>query len=335
MAVFITSQEAGQLLSIRDYIQIIDQAYRQLGRGGSNMLPRIKLDAAQRSGFLKILPASLSEAGVAGIHAYTGGGKGNFLKVILLYDIESGNLVAVVEADRIGWLVPGAVSAVAVKRLARKDARTMGIFGSGRQARSQLLAVSCVCDLKLVKVYSPHKEHREAYCAEMGEALNLDVVPAASPDEAVADADIIASATNARAPVFDGGKIAPGTHINAVGAHNPLSREVDGVCVQRSKIVVDSLERALQEEGALIMAMEEGFIQPGHIYGELGDIVAGKKMGRTDREDITLFLSGATAIEYVAVAAEVYRRAVERGTGQPMSVARDLDVPRSLYVKTR
>jgi alanine dehydrogenase len=299
------------------------------------MLPRIKVDASQRSGFLKILPASLSEAGFAGIHAYTGGGKGDFLKVILLYEIESGNLVAVVESDRIGWLVPGAVSAVAARHLARKDSRTMCIFGSGRQARSQVPAVSSVCDLKLVKVYSPHKEHVDAYCAEMRDALGLNVVPAASPDEAVAEADIIAVTTNARAPVFDGNKIAPGTHINAIGAHHPTRREVDGVCVQRSKVVVDSLERAFQEEGALIMAMEEGFIQPGHIYGELGDVVAGKKQGRTDDKDITLFFSGATAVEYVAVAAEVYKRAMEQGMGQPLHLKKDEEVPRSLYVKKR
>lgn len=335
MALFLTSHDVALLLGIGDYVDVLERAYKDLGRGVSNMLPRIKVDAAQRSGFLKILPAALSEAGVAGIHAYTGGGQGDFLKVILLFDIQSGNLQAIMEADRIGWLTPGAVSAVATKYLARKDARVMGIIGSGRQARAQLLALSCVRDLELVRVYSPEKEHREAFCADMGKTLNLRVIPACSPEEAISGADIVVTATNARTPVFDGRRIPAGTHINAIGAHDPRRREVDGVCVLRSKVIADSLERALKEEGALFLAAEEGLIELPHVYGELGEIVAGNKPGRVDSEEITLFLSGATAVEYVAIGAEVYRRAREKGMGQQLSLTRDDDVPRSLYVKTR
>ena len=335
MALFLTSHDVDGLLGIGDYVDVLEKAYRDLGRGVSNMLPRIKVDAAQRSGFLKILPAALSEAGVAGIHAYTGGGQGDFLKVILIYDIPSGNLQAVIEADRLGWLTPGAVSALATKYLARKDARILAVFGSGRQARAQLLALSCVRALELVRVYSPEKAHREAFCVEMGRTLNLQVVPAGSPEEAIQGADIVATATNARHPVFEGSRIAAGTHINAIGAHDPRRREVDGVLMRRSKVIADSRERALKEEGALFLAAEENLIELPHIYGELGEIVAFSKPGRVDSEEITLFLSGATAVEYVAIGAEVYRRAREKGMGQELSLARDDDVPRSLYVKAR
>jgi len=335
MALFLTSHDVGRLLGIGEYVDVLERAYLDLGKGVSNMLPRIKVDAAQRSGFLKILPAALSEAGVAGIHAYTGGGKGDFLKVIMLFDIPSGNLEAIIESDRLGWLTPGAVSAVATKYLARKDARVLGVLGSGRQARAQLLALATVRELELVRVYSPEKEHREAFCIEMEKTLNLRVVSAGSPEEAIMGADIVAAATNACTPVFDGKLISAGTHINAVGAHDPRRREVDGICVQRSKVIADSLERALKEEGALFLAAAEGLIELPHVYGELGEIVAGHKPGRVDNEETTLFLSGATAVEYVAIGAEVYRRAREKGMGQELSLTRDNDVPRSLYVKAR
>ena len=335
MALFLTSHDVALLLGIEDYVDVLERAYLDLGRGVSSMLPRIKVDAAQRSGFLKILPAALSEAGIAGIHAYTGGGKGDFLKVILLFDIPTGNLQAVMEADRLGWLTPGAVSAVATKYLARKDARILGILGSGRQARAQLMGLACVRDLELVRVYSPDKQHREAFCADMATALNLRVIPVPSAEEAISGADIVAAATNARTPVFEGRHIVAGTHINAIGAHDPRRREVDGLCVQQSKVIADSLERALKEEGALFLAADEGLIELPHVYGELGEIVAGKKPGRVDNEEITLFLSGATAIEYAAIGAEVYRRAKEKGMGQQLSLTKDDDVPRSLYVKAR
>ncbi len=335
MALFITSREVGQLLGIDDYLVSLEKAYAQLGRGVSNMLPRIKVDAASRAGFMKILPASLSEAGVAGLHVYTGGGQGDFLKAIFLFDIPSGNLEAIIEADRLGWLVPGAVSALATKYLARKEASIMALFGAGRQAQAQLLAISRVRPLQLVKVYSPQKGHRESFCEEMGKTLGLNVLPVDSPREAISGAQIISTATSTKTPVFDGEAVEPGTHINAIGAHDPRRREVDGRCVQRSKVVADSLERALQEEGALLLAAREGAIELPHVYGELGEIVAGRKAGRRDGKEITLFLSGATAIEYVAVGDEVYRRALAQGMGQQLTLQRDEAVPRSLGTKAR
>jgi alanine dehydrogenase len=332
MAIFITSQDVCKLLEIEDYIVIMEMAYTQFGNGGSNMLPRIQVDSGQRSSFMKILPASLSETGMAGIHVYTGG-RGDFLKSIYLYDLQSGNLEAVIESDRIAWLVPGAVSAVATKFLAQKDARVMGLFGSGRQARAQLLAISKVRNLELVRAYSPQQEHRELFCEEMTKALKLPVVSAAFPEEALEGAQIVSAATSTLTPVFDGSKVNPGTHINAIGAHDPKRREVDGICVQRSKVIVDSLERALLEEGALILAAGEELIKLPHAYGELGEIVTGKKPGRLSNEEITLFLSGATAIEYVAIGAEILRRAKEKGMGQQLTMLRDESVPKSLKTK--
>ncbi|MDP2906320.1 MAG: ornithine cyclodeaminase family protein, partial [Nanoarchaeota archaeon] len=332
---FLSSQEIEPLLSMKDYIETIESAYQQMGQGGTTMLPRIKLDTSRKPGFLKILPASFSELEVAGIHAYTVSGIGTFTKVIFLFDTNTGDLQAVIESDRIGWLVPGALSAVATKYLAKKEARVMGIFGSGRQAKSQLPAVALVRNLELIKVYSPQKKHREQYCEEMRNLLNLNVLPVDSPEEAVKGSEIISTTSNSSTPVFDGNLIEQGTHINAIGAHDPDRRELDSVSVQRSKLVADSKDRVLKEEGEVLIPIKEGLIKPDHIYGELGEVIAGKKQGRKDEKEITLFLSGGIGIEYVAVAARIYQLALKEKIGQELHLGRDPAVPQSLYIKLR
>lgn len=333
MTIFLSSQEIGSLLTIKDYIETIESAYRQMGQGNTTMLPRINVDSSQVPKFLKILPASLTESGIAGIHVYSSGGDGIFKKVIILFEINSGNLEAIIESDRIGWLVPGAASAVATKFLAKKEAKVMSIFGSGRQARAQLSALAFVRNIELVKVYSPDKTRREQYCEEMGKLLGLNIIAVNSPDKAIQGCDILSTTTNSTTPLFNGDLIEPGTHINAIGAHYPDRREVDSVCVQRSKVVVDSKERALKEEGELLIPIREGVIKSDHIYGELGEIVAGKKQGRVDEKEITLFLSGAIAIEYVAIATKAYQKAQQKGIGQELRVEKDLTIPKSLYSK--
>jgi len=335
MVLFLSSQEIEPLLSMKDYIETIESAYQQMGQGGTTMLPRIKLDTSRKPGFLKILPASFSELEVAGIHAYTVSGIGTFTKVIFLFNTNTGDLQAVIESDRIGWLVPGALSAVATKYLAKKGAKVMAIFGSGRQAKSQLPAVALVRNLELIKVYSPQKKHRDQYCEEMRNLLNLNVLPVDSPEEAVKGSEIISTTSNSSTPVFDGNLIEQGTHINAIGAHDPDRRELDSVSVQRSKLVADSKERVLKEEGEVLIPIKEGLIKPDHVYGELGEVIAGKKQGRRDEKEITLFLSGGIGIEYVAIAARIYQLALKEKIGQELHLGRDPAVPSSLYIKLR
>ncbi|MFB3884936.1 MAG: ornithine cyclodeaminase family protein [Thermodesulfobacteriota bacterium] len=332
---FLSSQEIGSLLGMRDYIEIIEDAYREVGGGNATVLPRIKLDTLSKPGFLKILPASFSGMEVAGIHAYSVSGIGTFTKVIFLFDTKTGDLQSVIESDRIGWLVPGALSAVATKHLARQKAKVMGILGSGRQARSQLPAVALVRDLELVKVYSPQKMHRDQYCEEMRDLLRLNVVPVESPEEAVKGSDIVSTTSSSPKPVFDGHLIGEGTHINAIGAHDPDRRELDSISVKRSKLIADSKDRVLKEEGEVLIPIQEGIIQPDHIYGELGEVIAGKKEGRRNEKEITLFLSGGIGIEYVAVAARIYQKAIKEKIGRDLPVARDPGVPKSVYVKIR
>ncbi len=333
MAIFLSSREIMSLFSMKDLIEIIENAYRQMGNGETTMLPRMSLDTIQSRRFLRIVPASLSAMGIAGIKASSPSGKGSFVKVMLIFDTTSGDLQAVIESDWISWLVPGALSAVATKYLAKKDSKVMGLFGSGRQAKSQLMAVSCVRNLELVKVYSPQKIHREQYCEEMRRLYPIEIVAVDSPESAVKGSEIIATTTNSKKPVFDGNLVEPGTHINKMGAHYPERREVDSVCLRRSKVVADSTVRALKEEGELLIPISEGSLTAEHLYGELGEIIVGKKEGRENEREITLFLSGDAAIEFIAVGAAAVRRAREKGIGQHLSVGKEPAIPKSLYVK--
>ncbi len=333
MAIFLSSREVMSLFSMKDLIEIVESAYQQMGRGKTTSLPRVSLDTLEARRFLRIVPASLSEMGIAGVKASSPSGKGSFIKVILIFDTNTGDLKAVIESDWISWLVPGALSAVATKYLSKEDSKVMGLFGSGRQAKSQLMAVSYVRNLELVKVHSPQKIHREQYCEEMRKLYSIEIVAVDSPEEAVKGSDIIATTTNSKKPVFDGNLVEPGTHINKMGAHYPERREIDSVCVRRSKVIADSKVRVLKEEGEFLIPISEGVITAEHLYGELGEIIVGKKPERENEREITLFLSGDAAIEFIAVAATAYQRAEEKGIGQHLWTDKEPTIPKPLYMK--
>ena len=335
MILFINSEDVKSLLDMQDFVESVEDSYRLLGQGAIRMLPRIYVDSENRPGFLKLMPANVGSLNVGGLQVYTSGTHQGVQKVILLFDEQTGALKAVIEADRVSWMRTGAASGVATKYLARQDAKVVGIFGSGRQARSQLLAISAVRKIERAKVYSPNPEHRRQYCQEMEKMLGVEVVPVAEPREAVVGSDIISTATLSRKPVFDGDWLEAGTHINAIGAHYSDRHEVDETVVIRSKFVVDSRERALKEEGELLIPIQKGMITADHIYAELADIVAGKTDGRKSDADITLFTSGGMASECMVVAAKIYERAIEKGMGQELNASRDDSLPRSLYAKRK
>lgn len=335
MILFITSEDVKSIFDMQDFIDAVEESYRLLGQDAVQMLPRIYLDSKQRPGFLKLMPANVAGLNIGGLQVYTSGTHQGVQKVILLFDGLTGALKAVLEADRVSWMRTGAASGVATKYLARKDARVVGIFGSGRQARSQLWAISAVRNIERVHVYSPDIAHRREYCREMEKRLGIEVVPAKEAAEAVRGVDIISTATTARHPVFNGGWVADGTHINAIGAHYPDRHEVDENTVARSRYVADSRERALKEEGELLIPMAKGVITAGHIHAELADVVVGRTVGRESDRDITLFSSGGIASEVMVTAARIYARALSRGVGRELKIPRDDSLPRALYTKRR
>jgi ornithine cyclodeaminase/alanine dehydrogenase len=214
----------------------------------------------------------------------------------------------------------GAASGVATRYLAREDkGQIAGIFGSGVQARMQLWAMAEARQLGGAVVYDIIPEAAQKFAAEMGAKLGLEIRVAARPDE-VLQADLICAATSANDPIFKGADVRPGTHINGIGSHSPGQRELDTDIVKRSLFVGDSREACFGEAGDILIPIKEGAITEDHYYADLGEIITGKKKGRTDAQMITLFKSNGLAIQDVATAKLVYDRAVAAGVGKEIEI---------------
>jgi len=317
---FLTSDEASGLAGPSEYVEAVRDGYRQRGEGAP-AAPRTKLTQADPPGMLTGYMAVLPEQAMGG-YMYAGGfGGGDAHFFLPLFDAETGTPKALLDGASMNPFKTGAASAVAVDELAREDATHAAIIGSGAQARGQLRTIATVRDFEAVDVYSPTKEHRESFAAEMNETLDAAVAAVASSDAAIEEADVVVAATNATEPVFDGDRLEPGTHVTAMGQYAPDVREVDTVTVERATYVPDLRERATTDAGAFIQAVEEGAVDEDHVHAELGEVVAGEATGRENDEEVTLFDSGGTGIETVAAAQMLYERAVEADLGRVLPLA--------------
>ena len=238
--------------------------------------------------------------------------------MVMLYDYESGQMLAFLEAGRLGQIRTGAASGLATRYMARQQASTVGIIGSGSQARTQLEAVATVREIHQVKVYSRRSEAREEFARQSSERLNLEVVPVDSAQACVADSDIVVVITTAREPVLEGDWLAPGAHVNAAGGNHWMRREVDeGTVTRADLIVVDDLDQAKAECGDLIWPEARGSFRWDMAH-ELQDVVAGRVQGRPSDQAVTLFESMGVALEDIAAAQLVYHKAREMGVGQEL-----------------
>ena len=320
-ALYVRSDEVDGLLTPAAYVDAVREGYRNRGHGAPAK-PRTTLFGDEPPGMLTGYMAILPEIGAMGGYTYTAGfGAEDAHFLLPLFDAESGEPLAVFDGASLNPFKTGAAGAVAVDELAVSDARDLALFGSGAQARGQLRAIATVRELDRVEVYSPTKDHREAFAAEMNDALDATVAAVASSDAALEGADVVVTATDSSEPVFDGDRLEPGTHVTTMGQYHPERREVDATTVARSTYVPDLRERVDQDAGAFIQAREEGAVDDSHVHAELGAVVAGTQPGRTADDEITLFDSGGTAIETVAAAYRLYQRAREEGLGEEIEIA--------------
>lgn len=330
MTLLIRNHEIRGLMPLIEYIDAVEQGYREVGLDRGANFPRENLwvegdsDEAQDGGHLKagskgsfkFKAALLPEIGGAGVQAYTAGLPSGLETYMFLFDAQQGALVAIMEVLYYDWLKTAATAAVATKHLAPEDSSIVGLFGTGRHARTQLHGLCAVRPIERVQAYSRRREPREAFCRKMTDELGIDVIPTASPEEALRDADIITTITTSPAPVFDGTHLEERPiHINALGAHYPWVREIDEYVVRHSRIILDEWEQGLQEQGEILIPMEKGVLDASDIHGDLGAVVAGQIPGRAPDSQWTLFLSGGTGIEDVAVATRLYERAREQAVG--------------------
>jgi ornithine cyclodeaminase/alanine dehydrogenase-like protein (mu-crystallin family) len=312
VALLLRESEVERLLDMPTALEAVEEVLRQHGEGRAPNQPRRRVFVP--SGVLHIMAGGMPAWGVMGLKAYSAvAGKARF--VVLLFNTETGDLRGIIEADRLGQIRTGAASGVATKYLARAEASIVGIFGTGRQARTQLQAVCTVRPIREVRAYSRNAERRQRFCLEMEELLGCAVRPVAAPGDAVKGADILITITSSREPVFDGHLIESGQHLNVAGSNMVQKREVDDETIRRAdRIVVDQLEDAQIESGDLVAPVARGLATWERMH-ELGAVVCGKAPGRQRAEEVTLFKSNGLAIQDVAVASRVLERARAVGLG--------------------
>ena len=309
----LSEEDVEDLLSVEEAVPIIEDAFAQQARGAATNRPRSRI-AAGAGRELHSMEASADESGVYGFKTYTIVSE-TVHYFVYLFSAETGELLAVLQAKRLGQVRTGAATAVATSYMARKDASVVGVLGSGFQARTQLEAVCKVRSVSQARVYSPTPGHREAFASEMSGVLGIPVSPVDGPEKAVDGADILAVITSSVTPVFDGAWLGPGTHVVAVGGASPFVREFDETTLQRADlIVVDDLQQTRIESGELMVPASTGVVMWEQVR-ELWQVVGGEVPGRTGPDDITLFKSLGMALWDVVAAKAVYQKAVARGVG--------------------
>lgn len=320
MPLLLNENHVTELLNIDTAIAAVEEVLRDQANGQATNRPRYRV--AMPASQLHVMAAGDRRLGITGVKAYTASRKGaRFL--VLLYDAESGDMLAMIEADRLGQMRTGAASGVATKYMARADADTVGIYGTGWQAESQLMAVCAVRKIKSITAYGRTAERREAFARKMTSLLRVEVSPAVSPEEAARGQSIVITATSARQPVLKGDWIDPGTHLNVVGSNFLSKAEVDVETIRRASVIaVDSIEQSRVEAGDLMPAIERGVISWESVT-ELGRIVAGIDRGRTRQDEITLFKSNGIALEDISTALRVYNLAREHGVGENIDLWRE------------
>jgi alanine dehydrogenase len=315
MRVLLLSEEdVRHLLTMDMAIAAVEDGLRKLALDEAHNIPRARVQTDHA--MLHIMSASAKTLGVMGYKAYSTQQKKSEHFHAGLYDGKTGALLCLMQADYLGQVRTGAASGVATQYMARPDASEVGLFGSGKQARTQVMAVCKVRKVRRVQVYSRNEENRRRFAAEMSDLCRTEVEPVPRPEMAAEDKDIVITATTSREPVLNGHWIAEGTHLNVIGSNFLGKAEIDAVAVRRcNSIVVDSKEQARLEAGDFAQALEEGSIHWADVH-ELGQVIVGRFTGRAHPQDVTLFKSLGIAIEDVAVAAKVYAKAQVEGVGK-------------------
>jgi len=310
---YLSEDDVRQLLTMEMAIEAVEAALRKMALEEAFNIPRTRCQTDQA--MLHVLSAAAKTLGVLGYKAYITTKKGAQFHVTI-YDGKTGEMTALMRADFLGQMRTGAASAVASKHLSRKDSTTLGLFGTGKQARTQLLGQCKVRPIKRVQVWSPNEEHRKAFAAEMSAACGVEVVPASKPEEAARGLDIVNTATSAREPCLLGEWISPGQHLNIVGSNFLAKSEIDVEVIKRANVLyIDHAEQGKLEAGDLVAALDQRVIEWYDVQ-EIGRLVANRSPGRESPQDVTLFKSLGIGLEDIAVAAKLLAKAKEAGIGK-------------------
>jgi alanine dehydrogenase len=311
----LSREEIQKVLTYEDAIEAVEESFRALASGGVKSMRGV-IDVSEHGGTLLTMGAYINQIqglGIKIVAAFKDNvvkfGKPTISANILLFEPKTGELMAMMEGSFITAVRTGAASAVATRYLARSDAHALGIIGTGIQGKTHLAAISKVRDIDRYLAYDVDAGRLAKFISEVRLELGVDVRATASANEVVDGSDIIATCTTASEPVLIGKWLRKGTHVNSIMAINPTMRELDDETIIRSKIVVDDKDAALKEAGDLVIPIKNGRFSADRIYAELGEIVVGRKEGRTDDDEITLFKAVGTPSHDINVAARVYELA--------------------------
>ncbi|MFW9994394.1 MAG: ornithine cyclodeaminase family protein [Candidatus Odinarchaeota archaeon] len=322
-------KDVESVLTMKDTIEVMKSAFAELSEGTAILPQRIVIPAEEKHGLSLYMPAFLPKTGSLAVKVVTVFKKNpekygipTTLGKVLLQDVDTGDVICIMDGGYLTAMRTGAVSGCAIGYLAKKDAKTVGLFGTGVQGTTQLWAAyEARPSIEICKVFDLRKDVAGEFAKKMADKLKIKIEVANSAEETVKGSDIILTATTSPTPIFEGSWIEPGTHISGVGSHSPGARELDTEIIKRSKIVCDQVSACLAEAGDIIIPInEEKAITEDHIYGELGEIVSGKKAGRENDTEITLFKSVGLAIQDAATAKIVYDKAKELNKGTTVEI---------------
>lgn len=322
----VNRREAHQLLTMGDCIEEMRQTLSDISAGKTQMLQRNMIMVANGNKMAQ-MPSALENKQIVGSKVCIFPGEatrkaGTQQGVVIIYNSETGELAAIVDAESITHIRTAATTAVGTDLLARKDARVLALLGAGGQARVHLESMVLVRPgIQTVYVWDYYPEAARAFCeSEQPKYPNQKLIPCTGGEEAVKDADIVCTVSKAQTPILLGDWLKAGAHVNAVGACGPDGRELDARVLQRGRVYVDKMEASLRDAGDLVLAVKENAWSTDQVVGEVGNILNGKLPGRLNEEEITVFESVGIAVEDLASANLIYQKARAQGMGVEVEV---------------
>lgn len=322
----LNEQQVHSLLPMGDLIAAMESALAKFSAREVLQPVRSVLTVGPSHAYYGLMPAYIPSPASLGAKIVTVFGENHkknlpsHLATIFLLDPETGGLLAIMDGRYITEARTAAVSAVSTRFLSNPGASTLAIIGSGVQARSHLEAYQHVRQLKEVRIWSPRLHSRRQFVDDMSPHFNIPIVASDTAESAVRGADLIVLVTSSPTPVIDSAWVADGAHVVCVGACRPTQQEMPPQLVKRGRLYVDSRDAALVESGDVVMNIAAGLFDASHIRGELGELVLGRKEGRTSAKEITIFKSLGMAVEDVVAADLVFRRAAESGAGTELTL---------------
>jgi len=324
MTLLLNRAELEKILDVSSVIDAVERGFADFSAGRAIMPVRTAVRVQDPPGVMLVMPCAMTETGVLGTKIVSvfpqnpSRGLPTIPALYVLLDYATGMPVAVMDAGFITGLRTAAASAVATKHLAREDAKTLSIFGTGVQGLYHAMAIPAVRKIEKILVRGSSPEKSQAFADRIKSVVDAEVVPAGSVEEA-AGADIVVTGTTSQSPIFAGSLLAAGAHVNNVGSHSMTAREMDTEAVVRSLVVVDSYDACWAESGDIMIPINEGAITRDHVAAELGEVVLGQKPARSGAEQVTLFKSNGLAFQDAVTAGLALERAKAAGVGTEFS----------------